>query len=42
MTEELCPDGQVYEPESQSCFMPQRVICGKRKRLRKKKYKFYK
>lgn len=26
MTEELCPDGQVYEPESQSCFMPQRVI----------------
>ncbi|KAK4029697.1 hypothetical protein OUZ56_022664 [Daphnia magna] len=33
MTEELCPDGQVYEPESQSCFMPQRVICGKRKRL---------
>ncbi|XP_057366091.1 protein obstructor-E-like [Daphnia carinata] len=37
MTEELCPDGQVYEPGSQSCFMPQRVICGKRKHLRKRR-----
>jgi hypothetical protein len=34
ITEELCPDGQVYEPESQACFMIQRVKCGRRKRLR--------
>ncbi|XP_046463566.1 protein obstructor-E-like [Daphnia pulex] len=33
ITEELCPDGQVYEPESQACFMIQRVKCGRRKRL---------
>ena len=34
LKEELCPDGLVYEIESQGCFMPQRVQCKRRTELR--------
>ena len=35
LTEELCPDGLVFDRESQSCFMMQRIDCKGRTKLRK-------
>lgn len=35
LTEQLCPDGLVYQIDGEGCFMPQWVRCGERKRLRK-------
>lgn len=35
LNEELCPDGLVFDKESQSCFMIQRINCKNRPLLRK-------